>query len=388
MISLFYPTLNIDKIKENIGRVLGEKVIADGVWVEEFEQKLGEYLLDIYSGTRYGVVALNSGTAALHIAYILAGIKSDDEVIVPVLTCTATTHPILWLGAKPVFADIQLDTLNIDPKDIENKITDKTKAIVVMHNGGMPCDMDEIMAIAKKHNIKVIEDAAQGFGGEYKGQKLGTIGDYGCFSLQAIKLLTTGDGGFIICKDEKDEAIARQLKWFGIDRIQQKKRGSLVPSKFAKLFEQRAMTFDIDITGYKYNMNNIMAAIGMANLEKTNDWLKQKKEYADIYRTELANVKSIKLLRDVDGNSNWLFQIIIPEGREKFQKEMGKAGIETNMVQVRNDIYTVFGGKREELPNMNLLEDKYCSLPIHCNLTKEDIYFICKNILQDRKSVV
>ena len=379
MISLFHPQLNIPKIQENINKVLNDKIIADGAWVEEFEQKLGEYLSDIYSGTRYRIVALNSGTAALHISYILAGVKPGDEVITPVLTCTATTHPILWLGAKPVFADIQPDTLNIDPEDIKKKITDKTKAIVVMHNGGLPCDMDEIMAIADEYHLKVIEDAAQAFGGEYKGQKLGTIGNYGCFSLQAIKSLTTGDGGFIVCKDEKDESIARQLKWFGIDRIQQKKRGSLIPSKFSKLFEQRAMTFDIDITGYKYNMNNIMAAIGLANLEKINDWLEQRKEFARIYRNELVG-KNIKLLREAEGNSNWLFQIIVLEGREKFQREMGKAGIETNMVQVRNDIYTIFGGEREDLPNMNLLEDKYCSLPIHGNLTEEDIHSICQKV--------
>ena len=379
MISLFHPQLNIPKIQENINKVLNDKIIADGAWVEEFEQKLGEYLSDIYSGTRYRIVALNSGTAALHISYILAGVKPGDEVITPVLTCTATTHPILWLGAKPVFADIQPDTLNIDPGDIKKKITDKTKAIVVMHNGGLPCDMDEIMAIADEYHLKVIEDAAQAFGGEYKGQKLGTIGNYGCFSLQAIKSLTTGDGGFIVCKDEKDESIARQLKWFGIDRIQQKKRGSLIPSRFSKLFEQRAMTFDIDITGYKYNMNNIMAAIGLANLEKINDWLEQRKEFARIYRNELVG-KNIKLLREAEGNSNWLFQIIVLEGREKFQREMGKAGIETNMVQVRNDIYTIFGGEREDLPNMNLLEDKYCSLPIHGNLTEEDIHSICQKV--------
>lgn len=380
MISLFHPQLNIPKIQENINKVLNEKIIADGTWVEEFEQKLGEYLSDIYSGTRYRIVALNSGTAALHIAYILAGVKPGDEVIVPVLTCTATTHPILWLGAKPVFADIQSDTLNIDPKDIKKKITDKTKAIVVMHNGGLPCDMDEIMAIADEYHLKVIEDAAQAFGGEYKGQKLGTIGDYNCFSLQAIKSLTTGDGGFIVCKDEKDESIARQLKWFGIDRIQQKKRGSLVPSKFAKLFEQRAMTFDIDITGYKYNMNNITAAIGLANLEKINDWLEQRKEFARIYRNELAGLKNLKLLKETEGNSNWLFQIIIPEGREKFQREMGKAGIETNMVQVNNQLYNIFRPYATSCPIMDGLQENYVSIPLHCNLNKEDIYLVCDAI--------
>lgn len=379
MISLFHPALNKEKILENIGEILNSKIIADGDKVKEFEQKIGEYLAGLYSGTSFNIVALNSGTAALHIAYILAGIKESDEVITPVLTCTATTHPILWLGAKPIFADIQKDTLNIDPVDIKNKITPKTKAIVVMHNGGLPCDMDEIMEIAREYNLKVIEDAAQAFGGEYKGKKLGTIGDYGCFSLQAIKLLTTGDGGLLCCKNEEDYKKAKQLKWFGIDRDRQKERGSLVPSKFSKLFNQRAMTFDIEETGYKYNCNNILATIGLANLEKIYDWLKQKKEFAEIYRQELRDVPDITLLKEVKGNSNWLFQILV-ENMEIFQKKLADAGIETNMVQVRNDIYKVFGGERQDLPNMNELEERYCSLPIHTNLTKEDIYKICQTI--------
>ena len=379
MLSLFHPALNKEKILEKLGEVFNSKIIADGDKVKEFEQKIGEYLSGLYNGISCNIVALNSGTAALHIAYILAGIKEGDEVITPVLTCTATTHPILWLGAKPVFADIQKDTLNIDPVDIEKKITDKTKAIVVMHNGGLPCDMDEIMDIAYRYDLKVIEDAAQAFGGEYKGKKLGTIGNYGCFSLQAIKLLTTGDGGLLYCKDEKDYKRAKQLKWFGIDRDRQKERGSLVPSKFSKMFNQRAMTFDIEETGYKYNCNNITASIGLANLEKIYDWLKQRKEFADIYRQELKDVPGITLLKETKGNSNWLFQILVEDG-ESFQKKMADAGIETNLVQVRNDIYSVFGGDRQDLPNMNELEDKYYSIPIHNNLTINDVLNICKEI--------
>ena len=379
MISLFTPTLNKERILEKLGEVLNNKIIGDGAVVKEFEQKIGEFLADIYPSSSYNCVAVNSATAALHLAYILAGIKDGDEVITPVLTCTATTHPILWVGGIPVFADIQEDTLNIDPIDIRKKITDKTKAIVVMHNGGLPCDMDEIMAIAEEYHLKVIEDAAQGFGGEYRGKKLGTIGDYGCFSFQAIKILTTGDGGMLICKNEEDAKRAKRLRWYGIDRNQQKKRNSLVPSKFCKMFDQRAMTFDIDETGYKYNMTNIDASMGLANLEKIYDYLEHRKELADIYRQELKDVKGIKLLRDTEGNANWLFQILV-EDREDFQKKMGKHGIETNMVQVRNDIYTIFGGEKQSLPSMDKLEEKYVSLPLHCSLTKEDVLNICQII--------
>lgn len=379
MIPLFYPSLNKEKILENISQVLNDKIIGDGAKVVEFEQCVGDYLADLYSGVRYRTIAVNSCTAALHISYILAGIKPGDEVITPVLSCTATTHPILWLGAKPVFADIQQDTLNIDPEDIKRKISDKTRAIVVMHNGGLPCDMDEIMAIVEEYHLKVVEDVAQAFGGEYKGQKLGTIGDYGTFSFQAIKTLTTGDGGMVVCKTEEDERKAKQLRWFGIDRDQQKKRGSLVPSKFSQLFDQRAMTFDIEETGHKYNMNNITASIGLANMEKIYEYLEHRKKLAKLYRQELADVKDIKLLRETDGNANWLFQILV-KNRQELQEKLGKQGIETNMVQVRNDVYALFGGERSDCPNMNLLENSYLSLPIHHNISEEDVKLICQKV--------
>jgi perosamine synthetase len=375
MIPLFFPTLNKERILERLNDVLSNKIIADGEKVKELELKVGEFLLNLYPGLSANTVATNGCTGALHIAYILAGVGAGDEVILPVLTCTATTHPILWLGAKPIFADIQKDTLNIDPEDIKRKITPLTKAIVVMHNGGQPCDMSEIMSIAQEHGLRVIEDAAQAFGGEYKGQKLGTIGDFGCFSFQAIKTLTCADGGMLVCKNEEDYKRAKRLKWFGIDREKQKQRGSLVPSKFSA-FDQRAMTFDIEETGYKYNMNNITASIALANLEKIYEYLNTRKEIADLYR---ANLPNECLLKEDPGHANWLFQILVPN-RKKFQEEMGRRGIETNMVQVRNDIYQVFGGERLDLPNMNEIEDCYVSIPMHLNLTNQDVEFICQSV--------
>jgi dTDP-4-amino-4,6-dideoxygalactose transaminase len=379
MINLFSPSINKTRVLEKMAEVFSNRIIGEGQTVKEFEQKVGEFLADMYPSSSYHCVAVNSCTAALHLAYILAGITDGDEVITPVLTCTATNHPILWLRGSIIFADIQEDTLNIDPKDIEQKITPKTKAIVVMHNGGLSCDMDEIMTIAEEYHLKVIEDAAQAFGGEYKGRKLGTIGDFGCFSFQAIKALTTGDGGMLICKNEEDAKRARRLRWYGIDRDKQKERDSLVPSKFCTMFNQRAMTFDVTETGYKYNMTNIDASIGLANLESIYEYLGKRKEFAEIYRRELRGIKGIKLLREVDGNANWLFQILVDD-REEFQKKMGKAGIETNMVQLRNDIYAIFGGEKWNLKNMNNLENNYCSLPIHPNLSKEDILNVCQTI--------
>ena len=379
MIVLFHPSINKEKILENVEKVLNERMIGEGSVVSDFEQKVGEYLCGVYSGKQAKTVAVNSCTAALHLSYILAGVKAGDEVIVTPLSCLATSEPILYLGAKPVFADIQKDTLNIDPSSIECKITKKTKAIVVMHNGGMPCDMDEIMDIAKRHNLKVIEDTAQAFGGEYKGKKLGDIADYGCLSFQSIKMITSIDGGMLICKDEKDYKRAQNLRWFGIDRTKQRERKSLIPTGFDELFDQRATTFDVDEYGYKYHMNNVTASIGLANMEKIYEYLDYRKKLTKLYREELKDVNGITLLRDDPGNACWLFQVLV-EDRKKLQEELGKRGIEANMVQIRNDIYKIMGGKRQNLPVMNELEGSYLSLPLHHYVTEEDVRFICNNI--------
>ena len=163
-------------------------------------------------------MSTGSGTDALHLAYILAGIKKNDEVITPVFTCTATNIPLLYIGAKIKFVDADPNTMNICIKDLKKKITKKTKAIICVHYGGIPCDMDEIKKIAKKNKIKVIEDAAQALGGKYNKQNIGTISDFTTFSFQAIKHITTGDGGMLCIKDKKLIEKAKRIRWFGIDR--------------------------------------------------------------------------------------------------------------------------------------------------------------------------
>lgn len=359
-------------------KVFNDKMIGDGQKVVEFESKVGNYLTNNFSAIQANAVAVDSCTSALHLAYILSGVKEGDEVIVPVLTCTATNHPLLWLKATPVFADIQPDTLNIDPDDVEKKITSKTKAIVCMHNGGQPCDMNRLVDIASRHGFKLIEDCAQGYGGEYKGRKLGLFGDFACLSFQAIKTLTCGDGGMLICKDARDYKRAKKLRWFGIDREVQRERGSLIPSKFS-VFDQRAMTFDIDETGYKYSMNNITATIGLANMEEVYDYVKNRKRLLKVYRDNLKGIPGITLLKEDEGHAAWLMTILV-EDRVYLQEMLGKEGIETNMVQVRNDIYQVFGGTRKDLPNMNNLEGKYLSLPLNNEISDRQVKLICRTI--------
>lgn len=381
IINLFWPHINKKRIMQELSATFDTRWIGQGPKCDLFEQQFGNYLGVVWSaiaGFKVNAVAVNSGTAALHLAYILAGVKEGDEVITTPMTCTATNHPILWLRAKPVFADIQKDTLNIDPFDIERKITKKTKAIVVMHNGGCPCDMKWIMKLAREHNLKVIEDCAQALGATIDNQKVGTFADYGIFSFQAIKHITTGDGGMLICKDDEDAKRAKRLRWFGIDR-EKKIQASWHP------FLQRAMTFDVDETGYKYQMTDIDATLGLVGLEDIDRVLEIRCGFASIYRKELDNLKKVSLLKDHPGHAYWLFQILVDD-RDAFQEFMSNKGIETNIVQVRNEIYKVFGGKKWDLPNLNSIEDNYVSIPLHPRLSAEDIYKVIESIKEYEKS--
>ena len=191
---LFYPYVPKKSLKI-LKKTLSTRWIGQGPMVDKFEKKFSDTFLN---GKE--CVSTGSGTDALHLAYLLAGIKKNDEVITPVFTCTATNIPLLYIGAKIKFADVDLKTMNISIESLKKLVSKKTKAIVCVHYGGIPCDMGEIRKLAKKYNIKVIEDAAQGFGAEYNNKKIGTISDFTTFSFQAIKHITTGDGGMLCIK--------------------------------------------------------------------------------------------------------------------------------------------------------------------------------------------
>ena len=335
--------------------------IGQGPLVDEFEQEFAKKF-----GFKYCAMT-NSGTSALHLAYVLSDIKEGDEVISTPLTCSATHHPLLQQKAKIIFADIELDTLNIDPKDIEKKITSKTKAIIVTHLGGLTCNINKIMKISRKYKVKVIEDASQSVGAKNFGKA-----DFTCISFQAIKNLNVGgDGGMLISKNKYDHERAIKMRWFSIDRRQKE-------SKKWQAWDRRGITFDQEEPGFKYQSNDSTAAIGLVQL-KDIDWIvEHRKRLTAIYRQELQGIRQIELLREGD-NSFWLFMIKV-EDRDDFCKFLLDNKIETNVAHVRNDILSVFGGKRLNLPNMNKVEFKYICLPLHYGIQDEDVKFICKKI--------
>ncbi len=208
-IVLFHPHIPASAI-EAVTKVLKTRWIGQGPRVDEFERKFGAR----FAG-RNLALAVGAGTDALHLAYILAGLQPGDEVIAPLFTCTATNIPLLYMGVKIVFADIQLGTLNIDPADVRRRITQKTKAIVCVHYSGLPCDMAELQAIADEYDLKLIEDAAHALGATYRGQSIGQISDFTMFSFAAVKNITTGDGGMLLLRDASLLDKAQRLRSAG-----------------------------------------------------------------------------------------------------------------------------------------------------------------------------
>lgn len=362
---LFWPTYNgktiIKALKKIFPKDGSNRWIGQGPTVDLFEEEFGKKF-----GFKYPVMT-NSGTGALHMAYVLAGIKKGDEVIVPCLNCTADLHPLKWMEAKIVFADLQPNTLNIDPEDIKRKITEKTKAIIALHFGGLTCDIDRIIKIARKYKIKVIEDACQALGARNIGKA-----DYTCISLQAIKNLTVGDGGMLIVKTKEDYKRAKKLRWFSIDREQK------IFKKW-QAWDKRGITFDQKEPGFKYQATDIDAAIGLAQLKDFDENLQKRKNLTALYRLYLTGLPGIELLDNGD-NACWLFMIRVKD-RDRFCQRLLDHGIETNVTHTRNDLFDLFGGKRrKDLPNMDKVEFEYICLPLHLRLKEKDIVYICEII--------
>ncbi|NQU35131.1 MAG: DegT/DnrJ/EryC1/StrS family aminotransferase [Bacteroidetes bacterium] len=360
-IVLFHPHIAKNATKY-VSETLETRWIGQGPKVERFEKEFSEKFC-----RGLNTVAVGSGTDALHLAYILAGLQPGDEVIAPVFTCTATNIPFLYMGVKIVFADVQKNTLNIDVEHVKELVNEKTKAIVCVHYGGLPCDMDEIHQVAKEWGIPVIEDAAHAPGSSYRGTPVGAISEFTMFSFQAIKHITTGDGGMLSIKDKSILAKAERIRWFGIDRC-------------AK--QQGNWENDIKEIGYKYQMTDIAAAIGLAALEEFDEISSHRRKLFEIYEQNLSDVDGLHFIGGgyTDRvHAAWLCTIIA-EKRIDLQHKLREFNIESNQVHYRNDRYTILGGRRNNLPNMDAIEDKYLVLPLHTKLTEENVYHVCEVI--------
>jgi perosamine synthetase len=360
-INFFSTDVSNDSINFVI-ETLKSGMISAGKKADLFETKLSEY------GFKHPV-SLNSGTITMHLALIASGVKEGDEVIIPAQTFISTGLAVLYVGAKPIFADINPNDGNINVESIRNKITKKTKAIIPVHWGGYPCDMDEIIKLSEEFGLSVIEDAAHAFGSIYKNKLIGSISRFTSFSFQAIKHLTTGDGGALCCLNSEDEKLVKRLRWFDIDREN---------SKTGFLGERE---YDAINVGYKYHMNDISASLGIGNLLSISDKLSKLRNFAKIYDENLSNVSGIKLMdyKQDRISSYWLYPIIVDE-RENFIKKMKESNIPVSVVHQGIDKNSIFGGKKIELIGQRYFDDNQIHIPINSSLFIEDVDYIVKKI--------
>lgn len=358
-----YNTFIHSSATQKVNEVLNSTLLSEGKKVQEFENQLSSYL-----GIQ-NPLAVNSGTTALHLALDLAGIKDGDEVILPAQTFVATGLVILQQKATPVFADINYEDGNISVESIKQKITQKTKAIICVHWGGYPCDMDEILLIAKEYNLIVIEDAAHALGAKYKNQNIGSLSDYTCFSFQAIKHITTGDGGAIAFKNKEKFTEAYAKRWFGINR------------DTALQTELGERSYNIEKLGYKYHMNDYSASLGLSNLTGFKERLMHRKQIVDIYNNALRNVSGIKLFNHQPDreSANWLYGLHV-DNRLDFIKKLKSSGISSSVIHQRIDRNKVFMGITKGLENQEKFDLSQIHIPIHDNISLDDARFITKVI--------
>ncbi len=385
---LFWPHIPSRKhLLAEIEDTLNTRWIGQGPKVNKFEELFKEEYNAKYA------VAVNSGTAALHLAYLLSS-KVGGQVISPVLTCTATNHALLYMDKIIHFCDVDPGSLNPDPTHARQLCEQHDiDLIVAVHIGGDPCDIQAFLELGKEYNIPVVFDAAQALGAKYNGVSICAPSNCGfatCFSFQAIKHITTGDGGMLVLPTAgRGEGLewasdvtreihiferAKRLRWFGIDREAKAKEHDWQP------MVGRKITSNQSENGFKYQMTDLDACWGIVGLKEVRRTHSHRKQLAALYREQLKDVDGIEFLRkDTDRwkSSNWLFGILVEE-RENFSKFLKSRGIETSVVQVRNDLNDVFQDvKPKELPGMDKVEDKYIYLPLHTAIEKEDVEQIC-----------
>lgn len=367
-IQVFKPYIREEAI-EAVCNVLRSGWIGCGGVSKQFEQDFQAYLQ-----TDNKCVSVMSATDALEIALQLNDLSPLDEVITTPITFISTNHAILYVGATPVFADVDPTTGCIDPKDIERKITAKTKVIMVVHLSGSSADMESIEAIAEKHNLKIIEDCAHAAGGLYhngknKGKKIGSSKNICCFSFQAVKNLPMGDGGMLTLPNEELASKAFKLRWLGIDKD--------TYSRSAKTGEY-VWKYDVPFVGIKSNVNDILCAIGLEQLKYLDQDNNHRRTIAKMYQDHFLNHPNIKLPSiDLDLSSCHFYPIFV-DRRDELMTHMRNSNIYCGMHYQRNDKYSNY--VQQDLPNAEFFANNEITLPLHLLLTEQDVKFIIHKV--------
>ncbi len=362
--------LNFDQAEEDaVVETVRSKWISTGPKNAEFERKFSEM-----TGAKHAV-SLSNCTVALHMALLLNDIKPGDEVICPSLTFVATVNAIKYVNAIPVFADVKsYEDLTIDPDDIERKITPRTRAIMLMHYGGFSCDMNRIMKIAGKNNLKVIEDACHGPMSEYEGKKLGTIGRVGCFSFFSNKNISTGEGGMIITNDDSLYEQAKLLRSHGMTSLSYDRA------------KGHSTEYDVIELGYNYRMDDIRASIGIVQLDKLPHDLEIRAEIRALYEKNLEELAEVIVpFRGYKYfSSNYIFPIVLKDStvdkRNLIREHMAAAGIQTSVHYPAVHRFSIYREFATPLPLTEYVADNLITLPMFSRLTHEQIDYICDSL--------
>ena len=358
-----------DEAKKNVAESLRTGWLSSaGPFVKQFEENFASYF-----GVKHAITVTNGG-AALHIALLSLGIGQGDEVIVPAFTMAAPWFAVMYTGATPIFVDCEPDTWNIDPKKIEAKITPRTKAIIPVHIYGHACEMDSILDIAQKHNLRVIEDVAEAHGGEYKKKLCGTMGDFGCFSFYANKIISTGEGGMIITNNDEWADKARQLKTYNFSK---------------------AKRFIHDEIGYNYRLGNLQAAVGCGELKNLPNYIELKQRMARTYEKGLADIPGLRLPLTKPGVKNvyWMYAVLVDEKKFGMNRDALKIKLEEHGISTRDFFYppedqpvlkSLIGNER--FPNAVFAGQNGLYLPSGLAIKEKQIDYVVKTIRSIAKS--
>ena len=368
----FIPSIN-KQDKKYVSNVLEQRWLTNGPMLKKFEKNFSKTIKTKYA------VGVNSATSALHLSLRSLNIGVNDEVIVPTFTFVATANAVEYCGAKPVLVDVDYETFNIIPQEIERKITKKTKAIIIVHYGGQSCDMDQILKISKKYSIPIIEDCAHALGSTFKMKLCGSFGVTGCFSFYPTKIITTGEGGMVTTNNDEKYKKISMLRTHAM---------SILPTDREKTGQWE---YDITDLGYNYRLDEIHSALGLSQLKRVNQFNKKRIRIAKEYNKRLKKIKGICIPK-IEKNCNHIYHLYtIKIGKdfeltrdELFQK-LYKKNIGTSVQYIPLHLMSIFKkeykNKINQFSNSNRLKNEVLSLPIYPDMTIKQLEYVISNIL-------
>jgi dTDP-4-amino-4,6-dideoxygalactose transaminase len=363
-----------------VHKVLASGWLTTGPSAQQFEREFAAYI-----GCQYAL-AVNSCTAALQLGLDAAGVGKGDEVLVPTYTFTASAAVIAHIGAKPVLCDSLSGGFNLDPIDLESRVTQKTKAIVAVHMGGEPCDISSIRRMANRHGLRVIEDAAHALPSSWRGQRIGSDCEAGAFSFYATKTITTGEGGMFVTNNEHYARRAALMRLHGISGDAWK--------RYAK---EGTWHYDVIDAGFKMNMPDLLAAIGLAQLRKADRFHQRRREIASLYLSLLSGMEELEMPPTADGHSWHLFILrlrsaLLSRSRDQFIESLKHAGIGTSVhfipLHMHSYYQNRYGYQKGDFPNAEDAYERAISLPIYPGMSDADVNYVTttiKRIVQENQ---